>query len=89
MLEEQAHEAKRQQLLERAAIVKKRMEAQGRAGESVRKSRFDVMADRKYTKSKLPFNFNSFHKKYSNHAWSNLIALYVLELELEKAENFL
>ena len=51
MLEEQAHEAKRQQLLERAAIVKKRMEAQGRAGEeSVRKSRFDVMADRKYTK---------------------------------------
>ena len=47
MLEEQAHEAKRQQLLERAAIVKKRMEAQGRAGESVRKSRFDVMADRK------------------------------------------
>ena len=48
MLDEQAHEAKRAQLLERAALVKKRMEAQGRAGEGVRKSRFDAMADRKY-----------------------------------------
>ena len=48
MLDEQAHEAKRAQLLERAALVKKRMEAQGRAGEGIRKSRFDAMADRKY-----------------------------------------
>ena len=50
-LDEQAHEAKRTQLLERAAIIKKRMDMQNQqqAGEGVRKSRFDIMAECKFS----------------------------------------